>query len=227
MNTSNNSHRGGQGNNGSRIFEIDVEAAGPAPTNGVMTEFGVVDVTTRQWFHGRLWDATPDPDIPAKPVPQKENPGWTVGHSQFDLQDGMYRSAKDAKQVYVELEKWLKALAGGARIVGSSDNNGYDMMWMQCGFASHGMTSPLGFSSRRIGDYAAGLLNDSKNTSKWKQLRDVKHDHTAHADAQGNAGARRALVEMERRLNALYPDYKADADRIFKELRAEASKNKH
>lgn len=226
MNTSNNGHRGGEEDNGPRIFLLDIEAAGPAPTNGVMTEFGVVDLETRQWFHGKLWDAHPDPDIPAKPVPEKENPGWSVGYSQFDLRTGQYRSATDAKQVYVEFEKWLKGLAGNRRITAESDNNGYDMMWMQCGFASHGLTSPLGFSSRRIGDYAAGLINDFKSTSKWKQLRDVKHDHTPHADSQGNAGALQGLIEMQRRLNELYPDYQADANRIFKELRAEAKQGK-
>lgn len=222
MNTSSTSDRrgGAQGHNGARIFLVDIEGSAPSPITGVMTEFGVVDLESRQWFHGRLWDATPDPDIPAKPVPTVENPGFTVGYSAFDLKQGQYRSAKDAKQVFVELDSWMRKLAAGRQMSLTSDNPSYDAMWMTCGFDAHGLKSPFGFSGRRIGDYAAGLFNDFKNTSKWKQLRDVKHSHLAHEDSQGNAGALLALHELERRMNELYPTYREDALRVFKELRS-------
>lgn len=189
-----------------RVFVVDVEGAGPSPMSGVMTEFGIVDVESRQWFHGVLWDAEPHPDNPAKPVPSKENTGYSIGYSQFDLQNGAYRSTKTPKEVFLAAEKWVKTLADGRSPVLASDNNGYDGMWMTCGFDEHGIASPFGFTSRRIGDYAAGLGGDFMMSSKWKSLRDVPHTHRSHEDAQGNAGALRALWAMQDELKAQDPD---------------------
>jgi DNA polymerase III epsilon subunit-like protein len=44
---------------------VDCEARGTSPVHGVLTEFGAVHYDTRDSFHGRLFDATPDPDNPA------------------------------------------------------------------------------------------------------------------------------------------------------------------
>jgi hypothetical protein len=44
---------------------VDCEARGISPVHGVLTEFGAVHYDTRDTFHGRLFDATPDPDNPA------------------------------------------------------------------------------------------------------------------------------------------------------------------
>jgi len=44
---------------------VDCEARGTSPVHGVLTEFGAVHYDTRDTFHGRLFDATPDPDNPA------------------------------------------------------------------------------------------------------------------------------------------------------------------
>ena len=40
---------------------VDCEARGTSPVHGVLTEFGAVHYDTRDTFHGRLFDATPDP----------------------------------------------------------------------------------------------------------------------------------------------------------------------
>lgn len=206
---------------GSRIFVVDVEASGPSPFSGVMTEFGIVDMETRQWFRGRLYDNHPNPENPAQPVPDGPNPQWTVGYSKFDLQQGFTRSGKDFKQVFEECTKWLEGLAQGQRIVLSSDNNSYDWSWVNYGFDEQGLPNPFGHSGRRIGDYFAGLMGNFKNTSRWKSSRDVPHTHASHDDAQGNVGALLLLLELQKRMNELYPNYKADAERIFKELCAE------
>jgi hypothetical protein len=44
---------------------VDCEARGTSPVNGVLTEFGAVHYDTRDTFHGRLFNATPDPANPA------------------------------------------------------------------------------------------------------------------------------------------------------------------
>ena len=44
---------------------IDCEARGTSPVHGVLTEFGAVHYDTRDTFHGRLFEATPDPENPA------------------------------------------------------------------------------------------------------------------------------------------------------------------
>lgn len=44
---------------------MDCEARGTSPVNGVLTEFGAVHHDIRETFHGRLFEATPDPANPA------------------------------------------------------------------------------------------------------------------------------------------------------------------
>jgi hypothetical protein len=38
---------------------------GTSPVHGVLTEFGAIHYDTRDSFHGRLFEATPDPANPA------------------------------------------------------------------------------------------------------------------------------------------------------------------
>ena len=44
---------------------VDCEARGTSPVHGVLTEFGAVHYQTRDTFHGRLFEGTPDPANPA------------------------------------------------------------------------------------------------------------------------------------------------------------------
>lgn len=44
---------------------VDCEARGTSPVNGTLSEFGAVHYDTRDTFHGRLFEATPDPANPA------------------------------------------------------------------------------------------------------------------------------------------------------------------
>ena len=44
------------------FFVVDCEATGPCPGKGELTEFGAVHCTTRQTFHGVLFESEPDPE---------------------------------------------------------------------------------------------------------------------------------------------------------------------
>lgn len=200
----------------SRIFLVDVEATGRSSHSGVMTEFGVVDLETGQWFRGQLWDAYPDPEVPARPVPTKENPQWTVGFGAHDLKSGMTRSAKNARQVAEEHTKWLKNLAGSDRITFASDNPGYDFERVNVFFDQVGLPNPYGFSSRRIGDIYAGLSLQFANTSRWKGLRDTKHSHDSHADAMDNREALLKLRSAMEELSKRHPEWASDLKDILR-----------
>ena len=82
------------------LIFVDTEADGPCPGKGVMTEFGAVELETRQTFHGVLWEAVPDPSNPAMPK----------------------RTGKsfDATDVFTRFDEWLKQFPG--RPIFVSDN---------------------------------------------------------------------------------------------------------
>ena len=85
---------------------VDCEARGTSPVHGVLTEFGAVHYDTRDTFHGRLFDATPDPDNPAISI---------VGE----------RVATD-EDVAESFAAWLHEHFGNSRPVFVSDNPAYD-----------------------------------------------------------------------------------------------------
>ena len=155
---------------------VDVEAVGASPFSGEMTEFGVVDFASRLSFHGVLAEATPDPSNPAVPL---------------ILPDTKRFSEPD---VFRKFEKWLESFRA-ERFVAFSDNNGYDMMWMNYYLDKNLGYSPFGHSSRRISDLAAGFSGNWKNTQKWKKWRVTPHTHNPVDDSQGNAEALYALFE--------------------------------
>lgn len=172
-----------------RLFIVDVEATGPTPLGGVMTEFGVVDFDSFDWFHGGLWDFEPHPDIPALPVVTDDVPSPSFKTSSIDRVN-----LPTTAEVLVSLVDWVADVADGDRPVFVSDNPGFDFMWMACAFDEAGIENPFGYSSRRIGDFAAGLERDWKRSSAWKRLRQTKHTHNPVDDAIGNAQALRALI---------------------------------
>src|SRR5260221_8542190 len=86
---------------------VDCEARGTSPVHGVLTEFGAVHYDTRDTFHGRLFDATPDPDNPAISI---------VGE----------RIASDIEiEVAESFAAWLQEHLGKRRPVFVSDNPAY------------------------------------------------------------------------------------------------------
>lgn len=157
---------------------VDVEARGASPVNGQMTEFGAVDLVTRQTFHGVLIDAIPDPKNPAIPY--------------FDEDSKRY----DAAQVMFDFGIWLTDLGdGNERVVFWSDNPAYDFMWIAGEFDRWGLYNPFGHSGRRIADLAAGLKGSWKDTQYWKKWRITEHDHNPVNDSQGNVEAFVTLLE--------------------------------
>ena len=148
---------------------VDCEARGTSPVNGVLTEFGAVHYDSRDTFHGRLFDATPDPANPAISI---------VGE----------RLATD-KDVAESFAAWLRDHVGGTRPVFVSDNPAYDWQWISGMFDRAGMDNPFGHSGRRIGDFWAGLNRNWSDTQGWKRFRRTAHDHNPVNDAMGNVEA--------------------------------------
>lgn len=183
-----------------RLFLVDVESTGPSPANSVMTEFGVVDYETREWFHGHIWDSVPDREIPALPVATEYNPGFTAtlpilpdSHSTQGF-DGKRYNNDSMKVVMLALTQWIDWFSGVDRPVFVSDNPGFDFMWIAFEFDKAERTNVFGHSSRRIGDFAAGLAGNWKQQTKWKSLRKTRHTHNPVDDAMGNAEALEALL---------------------------------
>jgi len=85
-------------------------------------------------------------------------------------------------------DAWVRSVTPG-RAIFVSDNNGYDWQWINFYFDKYGISNPFGHSSRRIGDFYAGLKSHFFDQSSWKQMRVTKHDHNPVNDAMGNAEA--------------------------------------
>jgi DNA polymerase III epsilon subunit-like protein len=158
---------------------VDCEARGTSPVHGVLTEFGAVHYDTRDSFHGRLYDATPDPDNPAISI---------VGE----------RLASDT-EVAERFAAWLRDHLGGRRPVFVSDNPAYDWQWIAGMFDRAGLENPFGHSGRRVGDFWAGLNRNCSDTQGWKRFRKTPHDHNPVNDAMGNV---EAFEEIMRRVKA-------------------------
>ncbi len=187
------------------LFVVDVEATSPTPMTGVMTEFAVVNVMTGAAFYAHLYDFTPHPDTPALPVvtlnedgTPRTNPYWRA-----QLADGAQvpwvRSDANPSldRVPVELEQWLKSFGVSPRLV--SDNNGFDAMWLNCFTDAQGAGLLFGHSSRRIGDFYAGVKGEWSDHSSWKKLRRTKHTHDPLDDARGNSEALRVILGIDQR----------------------------
>lgn len=163
----------------SRLVFVDCEARGTSPVSGTMTEFAAGHYETRDVFHGRLFEGSPDPASPAVPV---------VGR----------RIASDLK-IAQDLTRWLIGHLGTSRPVFVSDNPAYDWQWV-CGMYDRaGTENPFGHSGRRIGDFWAGVRHDWADTQKWKRFRVTPHTHNPADDVLGNM---EAFAEILRQMAA-------------------------
>lgn len=153
------------------LLFVDCEAWGRSPVYGKLTEFGVVDYTTRRTFHGDICATKPDPINPA--VPTKPCIVW----EDYTLK---------TRQVFTSFVSWVHALPPSGRNVMVSDNPAFDFMWMAAGFDIAQIDNILGHSARRIGDFFAGLTGNFRNSSEWKKYRVTKHTHFPVDDAIGN-----------------------------------------
>lgn len=153
----------------SNYIFVDVEASGASPVNGTMTEFGAVHEKTLETFHGVLFEGTPDPENPAKPI---------VG-----------RRVDSNLRIAELFRDWLEWVCGKDRPVFVSDNVAYDWQWISGMFDSAGLPNPFGHSGRRISDFWAGLQHNFGDTQSWKRFRITKHTHHPVDDAMGNVEA--------------------------------------
>ena len=148
---------------------------GQSPYTGVMTEFGAVELVSKLSFHGVLWPSQPSAENPAIP----------------EILPGA--QPYDSVKVMTEFAKWLDSLRAD-RLVFVSDNNGWDYMWISYEFDRAGIPNPFGHSSRRIGDFWAGLETNWRDSSLWKRYRVTAHTHHPVDDALGNAEALEHLL---------------------------------
>ncbi len=147
---------------------VDVEATGISPVSGSMTEFGAVHFTTREFFHGILFDSIPSPANPAIPLIRGK------GYPQ--------------KQIMQAFADWLGDMVP-ARPVFVSDNPAYDFQWINYYFDKHLGMNPFGHSGRRIADFWAGTQLNWSDTQRWKTFRVTPHDHNPVNDSLGNVEA--------------------------------------
>jgi hypothetical protein len=109
-----------------------------------------------------------------------------------------FHGRDDSLETMVRMHVWIVEKAAGGRPVFVSDNPAYDWQWINDACWRHLGTNPFGHSARRISDYYAGLVNDWRETQKWKRLRRTEHDHNPVHDALGNAEAFKRLQNGER-----------------------------
>jgi hypothetical protein len=160
------------------LFFVDCEANAPCPNldGKGLTEFGVVEYETRQWFHGRPFEIATD----ACPV-------W---------QEAFIEERGQWYMVFIELEKFLQQFTPPFIFV--SDNPAFDFQFINYWFWHTLKRNPFGHSARRIGDFYAGLVGDFRAASKWKKLRVTKHTHNPVDDATGNVEAFERILRGER-----------------------------
>jgi hypothetical protein len=181
------------------LFIVDVEATSTTPMTGVMTEFAAVHVVTEASFYGHLYRNHPNPDTPALPVAELDTTENPIGEPYW-IVDGKDRvdavSVKRTGDVAVAFRTWLDGFGLNRRTL-VSDNNGFDAMWLNCFINKEVGEIPFGHSSRRIGDFYAGVRGKWSDQSSWKRLRRTRHTHHPLDDARGNVEALRTLLGLD------------------------------
>jgi len=188
--------------NSSLIF-VDVEAHGPCPAMGYMTEFAFVEygctsqgppeTITRNGFHAWVIHGS---DAPASRFPEN---GIVEVCPAFDFTIRAEKCMGPIEHVMSSAARWLARTVGeGVRPVMVSDNPAFDFMWICDAFWRTMNTNPFGHSARRIADFAAGLNGDFRKSQGWKALRVTKHTHDPVMDVAGNLEAFDRLLKGER-----------------------------
>lgn len=165
-------------------YSLDVEADGPVPGLYSMLSFGFVNVDDPSIsFYAELKPITENFQVEAMNV------------CGFTREKAML--SEDAESVMLRFKDWLQdvAFAKSNRIQVWSDNNGFD--WSYLNYYMHRFLGEniLGFSSRRISDFYAGLKGDISSTRDWRKFKITKHSHNALDDAKGNAEALKEIVQ--------------------------------
>lgn len=170
-------------------WSLDVEADGPVPGMYSMVSFGIMDV----------WDPSQSFYAEIRPISDQYVPE-ALKVSGFTREQTL--TFKEPLVVMKEFRHWIDMQVGSSRPVIWSDNPGFD--WAFLNYYMHAFLggNSLGWSCRRIGDFASGLAKDPKKGSDWKRLRKTRHSHNALDDAKGNADALRVLFRQAQELGA-------------------------
>lgn len=164
----------------SNFISFDVEADGPCSGLYSMVSLGMVYVPDpSQTFYATF-----------RPVSEKYIPE-ALKASQFTREETL--EFPEAGVGMKDLEQWLNSLNLQGRPIAWSDNPGFDWQFLNYYCHLYLGGNPFGHSSRRIGDFFAGMQNDPRASSHWKRLRQTKHTHNAKDDALGNAEALRIM----------------------------------
>ena len=167
------------------IFILDTEATSPSPMTGLMTEFGLVHMTSGLSFYGKLYAFTPHPDIPALPVVTDPTPNahyvsqYVDGNAVLGAV-GVSHAVMDVtlEELAQGTDEWVRnTCPDGQRPIMVSDNPGYDSMWLTCFLDSQGVANPFGHSSRRIGDFYAGTKGNWRRCCCESNSPLYRHNH--------------------------------------------------
>ncbi len=165
--------------NKNRNISIDCESDGPCPGMHSLVCFGavIVEAGLQRTFYAEL-----------KPISDIYIPE-ALAISGFTREQHLkFPDPRDAMQNF---EIWLNKNVEG-RPVCWSDNNSYDMGFLNYYFWQQLGRNPFGWSSANLGSFYKGLRKDTYAT--FKHLRDTKHTHNPVDDAKGNA---EALLKMQ------------------------------
>jgi hypothetical protein len=164
------------------FYVVDIEADNTSPASGSMVCFGAVKVAEglNDTFYGETAPITDtwNPDALKVSGFSREE------HEQFRLPSFTMN----------EFYTWINDTNKAGRPVFISDNLAFDWMWICYYFDRYDLNNPFGYSGRRIGDIYAGMKGSVY--TRWKHLRDTKHDHNPVNDAKGNAEVIIKMKEM-------------------------------
>lgn len=167
---------------------VDVETDGPIPSLYSMLAIGAVQLVPKKdggMGVGGVFGRTLRPWKDAKWQDEALAVcGWTREQT-LDRRFGA-----EPWEVMRDFHGWIgstKEAMGAGHCVMWSDNPAFD--WQFVNWYSHVTmgSNPLGFSARRIGDLAAGVMRNPR--FQWKKWRVTAHDHNPVNDAMGNAEA--------------------------------------
>lgn len=154
-------------------FVLDVEADGPVPGIYSMVSFALVCVGNLDVsFYSEL--------APITESYQEE----ALAVCNFTRQQTL--TFNSAYKEMIRLQDFIQNNVTGRPIIWS-DNNSFDYGFLRYYIIKFLKADILGYSSRRIGDYCAGLSGNPRDVKKWKKFVTIKHTHNALDDAKGNA----------------------------------------
>lgn len=173
------------------LWSVDVESDGPCPGKHSMISFGAVKIDNdlKTTFSAKL-----------KPIGDIWIPE-ALAVSGYSREDTL--EFDDPREVMQAFADFIATNNGESRPVCISDNNGYDWKFVDWYFLWFLDFNPFGHSSRRIGDFYAGLRRKFTASARdWHKLRVTRHTHDPLDDAKGNA---EALIAMCRQYSVQLP----------------------